>query len=643
MGTAAPRAQAYTAEYLQHLPAPEQQAVVDAFTQANNYNAYGDTYPKEAARAVREAIRALGDANPADYTLASNEVSALIDTGLLPDAAEALVPESMLFSPLVGAGAIVLQVAVLAGTGSAPWEMGYATPTFGFEHNEVIAMELLNNGVLDGFGRPTGRYAECLGDGTSGPQGDPKGEFLMACGSHAPEFITPSYDPTKEPRPESLPAFQGLLEWEWAATFTETYEGVEYTYAGVGLVPLTGLDGAKCEGEGGANVDPEAEWPAGIVPTERNGTSYECFYTVHHPYKPLTPGTRDEVGAESLQSDWKLHPFSNAPANTAAGCNCKPPVPATHPSGPAVLKGIEEALGENPGFIEAMEVVFEPGGPGVPATVPNCVDVPLATCEALIVADELKVGEVAERGFSELDTAIGSHNVVQTYPGTGVDLMPGEAVEIERNPAYVAIPGPATETEWAVDYAHELEVDGFTNVHVHVSTATHVGIEVGRIVSVDPADGVAPETGSEISIESEPASEGDTEGGTGGEPPGAGGLPFDPPGLPDVVFPKVPTPCNVFPFGVPCWLVHQLESLRASAAAPSFTINLPSMGGHGQTLNVDLGNMFGASTETVIEIVRPLFLFTAFLGFMLFLAGRSSHGESGQGGQTAADSGGDSA
>src|SRR5438270_11449986 len=56
----------------------------------------------------------------------------------------------------------------------------------------------------------------------------------------------------------------------------------------------------------------------------------------------------------------------------------------------------------------------------------------------------------------------------------------------------------------------------------------------------------------------------------------AGGSPASPT-LPGISAPSgAGTPCNVFPFGIPCWIGSQLSTLDASLTAPSFSIGTPA-------------------------------------------------------------------
>jgi hypothetical protein len=96
------------------------------------------------------------------------------------------------------------------------------------------------------------------------------------------------------------------------------------------------------------------------------------------------------------------------------------------------------------------------------------------------------------------------------------------------------------------------------------------------------------------------------------------GLTF--PSLPPVALPKLPTPCTVFPFGVPCWFVSQVSSWNARPVAPKIELNLA-----GKALVINL-----ADAEPIMEIVRPVEAVLTCIGIVL-LFGRFASSSSGSG------------
>jgi hypothetical protein len=93
-----------------------------------------------------------------------------------------------------------------------------------------------------------------------------------------------------------------------------------------------------------------------------------------------------------------------------------------------------------------------------------------------------------------------------------------------------------------------------------------------------------------------------------------------PPSLPSVKLPHLPTPCTVFPFGVPCWFVTQVSSWNARPVAPKIELNLA-----GKPLVINL-----ADAEPIMEIVRPVEAVLTCIGIVL-LFGRFASSSSGSG------------
>jgi hypothetical protein len=214
----------------------------------------------------------------------------------------------------------------------------------------------------------------------------------------------------------------------------------------------------------------------------------------------------------------------------------------------------------------------------------------------------------------------GSHTHVGNFLGT-VALGQGQP-----DSAYsgLVIPAPYP-NELATDYQSTLEGDGFTNVSIDVLTDDQADPSQGpsAVVSVTPHAGTYAQPATDIAIDANPAD---------APAPASSGNPFDPPGVPGLKLPAVSTPCNVFPFGAPCWLATQLGQFNAAPVAPSFTVGTPFSGSN---IVVDLGSIFGVDFSTVMGVVRPVLLVLSFIGLMVWLAGLAMGGSTGGGGDAA--------
>ncbi len=92
-------------------------------------------------------------------------------------------------------------------------------------------------------------------------------------------------------------------------------------------------------------------------------------------------------------------------------------------------------------------------------------------------------------------------------------------------------------------------------------------------------------------------------------PSEASGKAGAPPEIPSIKFPEVETPCNKFPFGIPCWLVARLAEFATSERTPKFE---PEIDGFKMVID------FGRADE-LMEIVRAVELVLGVItGVLLF-------------------------
>lgn len=174
------------------------------------------------------------------------------------------------------------------------------------------------------------------------------------------------------------------------------------------------------------------------------------------------------------------------------------------------------------------------------------------------------------------------------------------------------LPAPEPD-ETAEEYNTRIKSDGFTNTEVRVRPEIDINPDVGP----DGVAGVAPDPGSKykpdthVDVEANPSD--------APEPESKGSAPAGP-DVPGVELPSVPTPCDVFPFGAPCWLLNQLTPLATTAAAPHFSLKTPFHG----TLGVNL-----APYEGIMEIVRPVLIFVSFIALVWLMVGAAKSGGGG--------------
>ncbi len=234
-----------------------------------------------------------------------------------------------------------------------------------------------------------------------------------------------------------------------------------------------------------------------------------------------------------------------------------------------------------------------------------------------------------EHGFG------GAPDVVQAPKPTSVPVLPEKdkekALEItpvrkyfeehgsthekkaeEESEQGLLLPEPEPD-ETAEDYNARIKSDGFTDTEIRVRPEDDTNPDVGP----DGVAGVAPDPGSkykpdtDVDVESNPSDAPEPEGK--GSPPAG-------PTVPSIELPSVPTPCDVFPFGAPCWLYDQLTPLVVTAAAPKFAVKTPFKA----ELAINL-----APYEGIMEVVRPVLVFVSFIGLMWLMVGAAKSGGGG--------------
>lgn len=196
----------------------------------------------------------------------------------------------------------------------------------------------------------------------------------------------------------------------------------------------------------------------------------------------------------------------------------------------------------------------------------------------------------------------------QPAPGTGQFTVP----QIQ--------PSELTST-----YVQQLDTLGATNVVVNILTGDQVDLELGpyAAVAVEPLAGTTVDDGTLIEVKGNP-----------GDVPAAGSGPTSPvgPNEPGIKLPSLSTPCTSFPFGVPCWLVNQLQTVQTAATAPDIRVGMPAaVAGPGGVLDINFDHPFGFDLTGFMGILRPILLVLSFLGIVWWLASLSMGGGGGGG------------
>ncbi|MGC2652115.1 MAG: hypothetical protein WA317_00610 [Mycobacterium sp.] len=216
-------------------------------------------------------------------------------------------------------------------------------------------------------------------------------------------------------------------------------------------------------------------------------------------------------------------------------------------------------------------------------------------------------------------------------PSGGLSLIEWGADQVWSEPAVcdgedcvanpdVEIPAPYT-NELNTHYEARLDTLGLTNVTLQTADETQYDpwLDPDSVIQVQPAPGseVDPVSDPEVTVTSNPDPDGEPVCGS------CTSSAYVPPTTGGIVWPAINTPCNVFPFGVPCWLSNQFSQFVASPEAPVFTLNAGPLGGD---ITIDLGDIDGFDTSAIMSYGRVVILFLSFGGFLLWLAKRPPEG-----------------
>jgi hypothetical protein len=267
---------------------------------------------------------------------------------------------------------------------------------------------------------------------------------------------------------------------------------------------------------------------------------------------------------------------------------------------------------------------------GVSPSLPGLVIVP--TCTFVEISGAACVETLKEHGFTKtkIEELGWEHAVITKPPLTTIRTSPAEGTEVEtatevnviENPDSehfpVAVPAIGYGHETATEYKARIEGEGWSKVEVktltEAATDPHIGPNQASYTVPAAGDETAPGKATDITVEANPS--------TAPAPEGGGGI--SGPTIPPLKFLEVPTPCDKFPFGVPCWLAARMIEMATSTRAPKFGIPLE---GHVMHVNFE-------EADKEMEIVRAVEAVLGTIGVVLMFGAfaSSSAGSSGGGG-----------
>lgn len=267
----------------------------------------------------------------------------------------------------------------------------------------------------------------------------------------------------------------------------------------------------------------------------------------------------------------------------------------------------------------------------IPPPVPGLIEIPSCTlvtmsgteCVSLLKTDGFTSVELDTVTWEHADVSKPAHSAIDTSPGAGSVVEITTKIRVDQNPATEEMPAEVPHIhrgmETGTEYKERIESEGWTKVTVKTltETATDPGIGPDQASYTVPSEGSseAPSKSAPITVEQNP---------TDAPTPSESGS-FKVPKVDKIDWPSIATPCTRFPFGVPCWLVEQVEGLVATARAPSISIKIAT-----SHMTIDLSH-----AEPFMEVMRVVEGILTLVGVVL-LFGRFASSSSGS-----SDGGGD--
>jgi hypothetical protein len=235
---------------------------------------------------------------------------------------------------------------------------------------------------------------------------------------------------------------------------------------------------------------------------------------------------------------------------------------------------------------------------GQTTTVPSCAGDLYAQCAAkLQSAGLVPVRTTVEPAQADLEKPADA--VIEQHPAGGARVETATEVNVITNPGDATMPRrvPEPGTMTAEQYLAALQAAGLVGTTVVLEPAyVDTTRGPGAVVQVQPQPGTAVAPGTTVTVRVNP-----------GEAPAAGGGLFTPPVVPPIDFSplQLGAACNVFPFGVPCWVAELIGNFTGGGpVTPSVDLHFP-MAGEGNNWHVDLA-LFDPIMGTVRAVVGVL-------------------------------------
>jgi len=215
-------------------------------------------------------------------------------------------------------------------------------------------------------------------------------------------------------------------------------------------------------------------------------------------------------------------------------------------------------------------------------------------------------GDFTVATFTGADVTKPAGAVLSQNPAGGAKISQGGTVAVTVNPDEATmprlVPAPGAGETYSAYLARlqDLGLVGSSTVLTGDTLDPTKG--PNEVVRVNPQPGTRVQNGSTVATQVNPPDAAPAPGAAPGSSPAIHSINLTPL--------QVASPCNVFPFGVPCWVVGALGSASVSGQCPNFSQGLP----FGQAVTVD-----GCVFDPAVSIYKPVMLWASFIGLAWLL------------------------
>jgi hypothetical protein len=251
--------------------------------------------------------------------------------------------------------------------------------------------------------------------------------------------------------------------------------------------------------------------------------------------------------------------------------------------------------------------------PGL-TTVPSCRGDTVPECEAKMELAGL-VPEVSPLEWKTADVTIEPDHVVRTSPKEGEESEEAVKITIIPNPGEEGMPDEVPKIEPGevyTEYKTRVETQGWTDLAREELPESEIDPHYGPdvVIRSDPKPGtrIGPKSAklkptTNVKVKTNPKE----------APEEPGGL-FPPPTLPGLHPPSLHLLCTTMPFGVPCWIIHQIEQFAGAKKTPEWTIGPIEFAGN----KINAVKVSLSSLEPIMVVLRPFMILFSTAGLLLF-------------------------